>query len=188
MAKQRVINIRGTSGSGKSTLVRRIVELFDEKEPVFVPDRKQPLYYTLRKEGMCPLALIGHYETACGGCDTIPSMDRIYEVIRLRLGEGFSVLYEGLLISAEVNRAVQLHADGFDLSVVELQTPLDLCVESVNQRRWAKTPDKPGVNPKNTSAKFKQTQATCRKLEAAGVRVFRADRDEAFNVIKELLA
>lgn len=187
MANQKVINIRGTSGSGKSTLVRKLVELYQTKEPVHIADRKQPLFYILRGEGLPPLSLLGHYETACGGCDTIPSMDRIYELVRQRLADGDSVLYEGLLISAEVNRAVQLHTDGFDLTVVELQTPLDLCVESVNQRRWAKTPDKPGVNPKNTTAKFKQTQATCKKLEAQGVKVIRTDRDGAFEAIKGLL-
>lgn len=187
MTKQRVINIRGTSGSGKSTLIRRLVELYPEKEPVHVADRKQPLFYKLRGDGLLPLSLLGHYETACGGCDTIPSMDRIYELVRERLSEGDSVLYEGLLISAEVNRAVALHTDGFDLTVVRLNTPLELCVDSVNQRRWAKNPDKPGVNPKNTEAKFKQTLATCKKLDAAGIKVVEADRDGAFHAIKQLL-
>lgn len=185
--KQRVINIRGTSGSGKSTLIRRLVELYPEKTPVHVEGRKQPLFYELRGEGLAPLSLLGHYETPCGGCDTIPSMDRIYDLARERLVAGDSVLYEGLLISAEVNRAVALHTDGYDLTVVHLQTPLELCVDSVNQRRWAKTPDKPGVNPKNTQAKFKQTIATCKKLAAQGITVIEADRDSAFEAIKELL-
>ena len=184
---QKVINIRGTSGSGKSTLIRRLVELYPEKTPVHVEGRKQPLFYELRGEGLLPLSLLGHYETPCGGCDTIPSMDRIYELVRDRLAQGDSVLYEGLLISAEVNRAVALHADGFDLTVVHLQTPVDVCIDSVNQRRWAKTPDKPGVNPKNTEAKFKQTIATCKKLAAQGVKVVEADRDGAYEAIKELL-
>lgn len=187
MAKQRVINIRGTSGSGKSTLIRRLVELYPEKEPVFVPNRRQPLFYKLRGEGLAPVSLLGHYETACGGCDTIPSMDRIYELVRERLAEGDSVLYEGLLISAEVNRAVALHNDGFDLTVVRLDTPVELCIDSVNQRRWAKDPEKPPVNPKNTEAKFKQTLASSKKLAEAGVKVVEADREEAFNVIKQLL-
>lgn len=185
--KQRVINIRGTSGSGKSTLVRRIVDMYQEKNPVHVEGRKQPLFYELRGEGLAPLSLIGHYETACGGCDTIPSMDRIYGLVRERLGAGDSVLFEGLLISAEVNRAAALHDDGFDMTVVALETPLEKCVDSVNERRWAKNPDKPGVNPKNTEAKFKQTIATCKKLEDRGVKVVRADRDGAFEAIKGLL-
>ena len=184
---QKVINIRGTSGSGKSTLIRRLVELYAEKTPVHVEGRRQPLFYELRDPNRPPLSLLGHYETACGGCDTIPSMDRIYDLVRERLGAGDSVLYEGLLISAEVNRAVALHTDGFDLTVVHLQPPLELCVDSVNQRRWAKTPDKPGVNPKNTEAKFKQTIATCKKLAAQGITVIEADRDGAFDAIQELL-
>lgn len=184
---QKVINIRGTSGSGKSTLVRRVVELYPEKEPVFVPNRRQPLFYKLRGEGLEPMSLLGHYETACGGCDTIPSMDNIYELVRERLAEGDSVLYEGLLISAEVNRAVALHQDGFDITVVHLTTPVEKCIESVNERRWTKNPEKPPVNPKNTESKYKQTKTVCARLAENGIKVVEADRDQAFETIKALV-
>jgi len=185
-----IINIRGTSGSGKSTLVRRIIDAYDTKMAVRRsddPKRKQPHGYILSREGKRDLALIGHYETACGGCDTINGMDRIYQLVRESADAGYDVLFEGLLISAEFNRTYALHTDGYDLTVVGLDMPLDVCVDSVNQRRWAKNPDKPPVNPKNTESKWKGTRSTMKKLQEHGVEAVWADRDQAFQIIVEKL-
>ena len=184
-----ILNIRGTSGSGKSTLVRNIMALYGPPMKVRVPDRKQPLMYICPRlehqceacqddpEGTCErarsLAVIGHYETPCGGCDTIPSLDRVYEVVREAHRGGYDVLYEGLLVSAEVNRCVALAREvGLDnLQVIALDVPLELCLESVNARRHARDPDKPPVNPKNTISKHKGTQSSSRRLIESGVTV-----------------
>ena len=185
-----IINIRGTSGSGKSTLIRRIMDCYETKMAVRrsdEPKRKQPHGYILSRPKGRDCVIVGHYETPCGGCDTINGMDRIYQLVREGAEAGYDVIFEGLLISAEFNRTYALHTDDLDLFVVGLDIPLEKCVDSVNERRWAKNPAKPGVNPKNTESKWKGTRSTMKKLAEHGVDAQWADRDGAFNLIAERL-
>lgn len=181
-----VINVRGTSGSGKSTLIRRLIEMYPEKLPVHVPGRKQPIMYKLTGSDVLEdVAVIGHYETACGGCDTITSQDRVFEIVRAQMKET-AVIFEGLLISAEFNRTKALD-DDCDLYVVQLDTPLQTCLDSVNMRRKEKKPDAEEVNPKNTESKWKGTRKTCERLEEAGVAVFTGDRDACLKHVEGIL-
>lgn len=184
-----IVNIRGTSGSGKSTLIRALMERCHDVKPVGVVGRKQPLYYLAqKKEGDNDhIAFLGHYETPCGGCDTIPSMDRIYDLVRELHGEHCDVVYEGLLISAEVNRCQALHDDGHPLTVVHLDLPLQECIDSVNKRRWTKNPEKPGVNPKNTESKWKGTKRAMERLGEGGVNCYTGGREECLGYISGIL-
>lgn len=184
-----ILQIRGTSGSGKSTLARSIMEIYPSKTRVKISGRKQPLGYVLNgSPSGRSLYVPGHYETPCGGCDTIPSLDLIYEHVRKAHDQGHDVLFEGLLISSEVNRSQALHDDGLPFHVLMLTTPIDVCLYSVNQRRQAKRgPDAPGVNPKNTQSKFQGTLSTCKRLSAGGVDVITGDRDLLLVKAMELL-
>lgn len=193
-----IINIRGTSGSGKSTLVRRVMDLYRNKARVTVADRKQPIGYILYKAMHRPLALVGHYETACGGCDTITSMDDIYQRVRDAAVAGMDVLFEGLLISADANRVIALDewskADGSGIGahrvrVIALDTPLDVCLASVNERRQKDAeakgkPYKGDVNPKNTTSKFAGVKSSMKRIETAGVACSWESRDSAYELIK----
>lgn len=185
-----IVNIRGTSGSGKSFIIRQVMELYKgAKNPVRVEKRKQPLGYTLYREPNDgpPLAIIGHYESPCGGCDTITKQDYIYELIRQAHDRGADVMYEGLLLSAEFHRAYALHTDGIPYLVIGLDVELSVCLDSVNQRRWTKDPTKPPVNPKTTTAKFKGVQNTMKKLQDHGVDARWASRGHAYQIIRETL-
>jgi hypothetical protein len=192
-----IINIRGTSGSGKSTLIRSVLDQFAARLPVHVPGRKRPLYYKLWRDGDInqfgppDLVVLGHYDTACGGCDTIPTTDMTYDVIleaHYMLGAAH-VLYEGLLISSDAQRTIDLGRNvGLDkLLVVELSTPLEECLASVNQRRAARDAELPPVDPKNTTAKWKGIQSSGKKIREAGVQVESLDRDAALARVLEVL-
>ena len=184
-----IINIRGTSGSGKSTVVKSLLNCREELvHPHFVEGRKRPLGYWVEHPAR-RIAVIGHYETACGGCDTIPNMDRIFELITQCHKMGAHVLFEGLLVSAEGRRTIELgERVGWDQFVVlRLTTDLEECVESINQRRRAKNPEAPDVNPKNTEQKYKGTLSTCRRIEAAGGTVREFDRVGAYKYVMEQL-
>lgn len=186
-----IVNIRGTSGSGKSTVVRDIMAMYKGNRLKFYQTgRKQPIGYVHHRPYGEPgrsLAVVGHYETPCGGCDTINSMDEIFALVRESHDLGHDVIFEGLLISAEVNRMAALHADGYPCHVIALDVPLDLCLERVNGRRQAKTPGKGPVNPKNTESKHKGTLMSARRLQEAGVSVCTADNPTAVAYIKSLL-
>lgn len=184
-----IINIRGTSGSGKSTLVREAMSWYRRKEPVHVAGRKQPLYYKLwlfpeegpsSSRGKAPdLVVLGHYEASCGGCDTISSTDTMFDLVYEASALAENVMFEGLLISADVNRCVDLHqtfgAQGFEVLAIDL--PLEDCLASVNARRRAKDPTKPDVNPANTESKWKGVRASLERLRAAGVNVQHLPRE-----------
>ena len=174
-----IINIRGTSGSGKSTIVRNIMERYDNKIAYKEDGRKQPIGYVLDHPHVglvSTLAIVGHYETDCGGCDTISGMDRIYDLVRQSHKGGHHVIFEGLLISAEVNRTAQLHLDGLPLLVYAIDLPVEECLRRVNGRRMAKAirtdkEYKGDVKEDNTRSKWKGVNASMKRLESQGVEV-----------------
>jgi predicted kinase len=188
-----IIQLRGTSGSGKTTIVRTIMEGYQNSNPVCLEIagkvRKRPAGYLLDNgPGSKHLFVVGHYETACGGCDTLPDYDTCIQLVRDAHANGHDVLFEGLLISGETRRCAELHNDGLPYTVVCLNTPLQECLDSVNTRRRAKKPDAEDVNPKNTEAKFKIVQRAAEKLAEAGVPVEWHSRDTALSRVRGLLA
>lgn len=206
-----IVNLRGTSGSGKSTITRALMKSYASKTRVFVKGRDRPLGYILNHPGRRPLAVIGHYETDCGGCDTIKTIDEVYDIVRQCYQNGMDVFFEGLLLAAEYRRSEALHQDGLPLRVVALDTPLDVCVASVNQRREESyqrrlertnainsvkeelghkprpIPEPRGdVNPRNTESKYKATFSVLERLRKIGVPVFLVSREAALETIQEL--
>jgi len=194
-----IINIIGTSGSGKSTLARKIMAFYDRVTPLYVADgtRKRPIGYRCYRDDGRTLEVIGHYETACGGCDTIATkqFDTVYARIQAAVERDFDVLYEGLLLSAESRRRVELHeAYPGEVILVHLNTPLETCVESIMQRRADKKnvavedlPEPAETVLKNATSKFKGAATSARKFREAGGTVFECDRDQAETVITETL-
>ncbi len=200
-----IINIRGTSGSGKSTIVRAVMETYRNGvggvvHPVYDLDdqgvkiRKQPLYCLLRAEGLPNLTIIGHYETACGGCDTINRMEDIFDLVREAHSRGDNVLFEGLLISADMKRTMKLHLDGLPLHIIALDVPLDDCFAGIMARREAKA-SKSGKEPRpegpntraNLLSKWKGTKQAIKKMGDFGVACSELPRDEAKTEVFRLL-
>jgi hypothetical protein len=207
-----IIHIKGCSGSGKSTVVNKVMSQYDERVPEYIPGRKQPIGYVLRKAGLKDLFVVGHYETDCGGCDTIKFADETFDIVRQRHAQGFNVLFEGLLLTADAKRTISLHEEGLPLFVVNMNTDLETCLASINERRQNKwkqkcdlilknnqilkeegkvtkikeLPPKPEpVNPHHTTEKFKQNKRIKERLDEAGVPNDWLDRQGAFNKIKE---
>lgn len=184
-----IINVRGTSGAGKTTLINEILGQYPVKTPVVIPGRKQPLYYILSgREGQPDLALLGHYESPCGGCDTIGkwipditppriidgeepnSYHLTFGLVRKFIAEGKDVVFEGLLLSGDVRHTKALYTDGLALQVVCINIPVDDCIASVKARRTAAGNTKE-FNEKNTRDKHTLLQKCITKLREAGVKV-----------------
>lgn len=194
-----IINIRGTSGTGKSTLARQIMANYRLISKYTRIGRKQPLGYRYQHpmREFPDLGVVGHYETDCGGADTITDYDDLMQLVMQGAAQGMDVLFEGLLFSGDVKRTAVLREwaekQGIPLHVIAIQLPLDECVASVNLRRAAKaerlgrTP-KGDVNPKNTIAKHRGLTLACNRLEAEGVTVHRPEgREAALQLCKQLL-
>lgn len=187
-----IVNVRGTSGSGKSTLIRAVMAQYANKTPIMVEGRKQPIGYLLSAKRLPDLTVLGHYETECGGCDTIScdnATDATFAMVREWHARGRNVLFEGLLISAEANRTIALHRDGLPLLVVSLTTPLEDCLAGIQERRARKGTTRPlGPNTmKNLQSKQKGAATCCRKFREAGMAVLETDRLGARQAVFEAL-
>ena len=185
-----IIQLRGTSGSGKSTAVRAIMDRYGPRSPVrkVGMKRRQPIgYLCAPQEPDGPsLFVAGHYETACGGCDTLPTYDFIIDLVREAATSGYDVLFEGLLISGEVTRCASLQ-DFLYLSI-GLDVPVEVCLDSVNQRRRKKKPEALDVNPKNTIAKATTVRGAMSRLAELGVRTEWQTRETVVDRVVGLLA
>lgn len=183
-----IINIRGTSGSGKSTIIRHLLDEGTDMARFKMPFRKQPYGYSFTHPHLNGrIAVPGHYESACGGCDTLPSYDSIFDRVREGQANCDHVIFEGLLVSEEVKRTQQLHDDGFDLRVILLETPVEVCLASIRARREARGDTRP-LKEDNTRNRVATIERSCKKLEDAGVKVFRTDRDGAAALVREWLS
>lgn len=182
----RITNIRGTGGSGKSTLVRRVMDLYPERLPGLREGRRRPVSYGLTGGDRRPLVVLGHYETPCGGCDTLKTVDEVYDLVRQAVGHGTDVLYEGIMVADDVRRAVELSRDPrVDLQVILLTTPVDLCLAAINERRAARDDQAAPVDPKNTRARAERHLRAVLRLKDAGVRTLRLDREAAYTHMLE---
>ncbi len=208
-----IINVRGTSGSGKSTVVRKVMDLAPARDTIFMkgtvpiarkptkknpnPEvrlykRKQPLFYRLKWPDGKIVSIPGHYESPCGGCDTIPTYDMLFEIIRSEHKAGHHVLFEGLLVAHDKKRCTEFwdwlgrKQDVFH--IIELDDPLELCLQSVQKRRDSREhASKTDFTPDNTIRRYDEVIRSCKVLEELGIPVHRYKRDAAPSVIKYLL-
>jgi hypothetical protein len=180
-----IINIRGTSGSGKSSLVRRIMGLFTMEE-VMKPPRRKPIGYHGVNDNGVTLWTVGHYETDCGGCDTIVSLDEVYSEVRDAADKGFNVLYEGIMASGEFRRCVQLYRDGYKVHAIALDTPMTDCLKAIQERRDARGDIRP-FDPTRTIRRSREVSSMMEHLRVCHVPTQWLTRQEAFNTVKQML-
>ncbi len=187
-----IINVRGTSGSGKSTLVRSVMSEYKQRSAVKIKGRRQPLMYILSGHPFRErsLAVLGHYETPCGGCDTISKTDEIISTVEQSVAAGHDVLFEGLLISTMKNQLIDMHEAGYEIAVVSLgEVPVEACISSVNERRLQRLGEEKytPVNPKGTTSKHATVARTMTAFEEAGMTTFTGNRDTALKFVQGML-
>jgi predicted kinase len=189
-----IINPRGASGSGKTELARRILAGYGwgregRPEPIHRRGRDRPIAYRLAHPlGGRPLAVLGHYETTSGGCDTIRLVDGgMAEIFRLADAyacSGHDVLLEGLLLSNEERESAAL-AEKHELHVLCLDTPLDRRVQNLIARR--RTGWQHGATiARTTGMQQQEIEQAYRRLRACA-RVEVLDFDTAFRRARQLL-
>ena len=135
-----IIQIRGTSGSGKTWAMKRVMELLGPRSAVYVAGRKQPLYYQFPEDAHIPTTwavyVLGHYEIACGGCDTLGSARETFDVwAKLRSEVSLPhTLMEGLLLSEDSKWTLEMNKVD-EVRVIYLTTPVEQCLERIRSRR-----------------------------------------------------
>lgn len=181
-----VIQIRGTSGSGKTTAMKQIMSNYVLAEK-FVSGRKKPLYYFNISRS---LFILGHYESACGGCDNIGSAAKVYDLITT-ISKGMTakepvVVCEGLLLSEDVKWTLKLREDGFVVHPIFLTTSPEECVKRVIERRKQAGNDKP-FNTDNTLNRVKVIERAYEKLSAQGFHLRKCRTEQAQVIVKSLI-
>lgn len=141
--------LRGTNGSGKTRVARYLLEE-SKAVPIQRLGRKIRAYKGELDE--YPLYILGSYETACGGCDTIENVQAVADLLEFYMkeeGPGI-VFFEGLMISHMLGTVGAMQAKlGKDRNFLAfLDTPLDKCIEHVMTRRMLRKDDRP-FDPKN---------------------------------------
>jgi hypothetical protein len=155
-----IISIRGTNGSGKSTIARKLIELFDA-QPESVDKRGKPQNYVMTA-GQSTLHIIGSYANDCGGCDGIKVWDDIWPRV-VRFAELGHVVFEGLSVSSGYGRIGKWSEPYGDRMIFAfMDTPPELCIERVIERRKRKGNLKP-YDATNLLAKHRAVQSTLRR-------------------------
>ncbi len=176
--------VRGTSGSGKTTVVRALLDK-NFWNGVYVEGRKKPLYY-LSESKSPQIAVLGHYEATCGGCDTIGSAPEVYNLIHLLPPGIDAVVAEGLLLSEDKKWTTYLADEGCDVRVIFLSTPLESCLDRVRKRREKAGNDKP-LNVANTTNRVGVIERARRNLLESGIICRRASSEQALEIVERWL-
>lgn len=187
-----ILNIRGTSGSGKSTVVKKLMQELDEsneltKFPIYRLGRKKPVAYHYRiAETRKPfVAIIGHYEGTCGGCDSINTYDECFGRIQKYSDLGYHVIYEGLRQSGDVKQISNISPKE-NTRILYLNTDIETCINSVIDRRKRKGNEKP-FNEKPTIDKYHVMFKSIKRLTENGIICEEVNRENCLDKIKELL-
>lgn len=183
---KKIVQVCGTSGSGKTHLVRRIMAECKGKQPFFDGDRGRPMGYDMML-GKQPVRVLGSYENQQGGCDTIPTLDLTFNLVKQSWAEGRTVIFEGLLVSKNFGRGLEIfRMAGRSMVIVGLNTSLEQCYQSIYDRRVAlgkPRGEKPGATERDKRAHDNYVQ----KMRQIDANVYRVDREKAFEaVMKEL--
>lgn len=201
-----IYNIRGTNGSGKTTLARAFLpkNLNGDGQggPVDLnwyssPTKRQP-DRMLRAEGYMSnvlegvVGVIGRYNTACGGMDTMPSFEVCQGAIQFMVHrlKADHVIAEGILASTVYGswgKFAQVAKDhGHTFHFCYLDTPLDVCLHRIKLRQTAAGNNRE-IKIDLVADKFRAIAATREKALAAGFAVHDIDHTNAVASLSRIM-
>ncbi|SRR5216684_9001600 len=189
-----IIILRGTSGSGKSHIIYALINSLGKADETISFDLRNKIcgYLWHKWKDRPAIAIIGRYETACGGCDVFSwpgAADEIAaEATRLELA-GYRVILEGLIVSAWAT--ARMLSLGPELHTIHLTTSLADCLKAVESRRAIRAAvagkEVLPLNPHNTTKKHEGLFSCTRRQREAGMPVEELDREAARVRVFELM-
>lgn len=164
-----LFNIRGTNGSGKSYALRK---LMTGESSVTMEGAYKVTHYSDRN-----LYVIGSYDNACGGLDTVKKFEETNEMALKYIQLG-NVAMEGILWSTVFKSSYELDAKlramGHLMVWIQMDTPIKVAMDRVMARRALKGNMEP-FNPEKVIAKQKSISRTYNRAVDAGVAGFVGD-------------
>lgn len=136
-----VVKMGGCNGSGKTTVAKEVMKLTDAKPKTWKGTRKSPNYYEGVYEGF-PVLVLGSYETACGGMDTIGDKFERIAFVEWAAKANRIVFFEGLMTGktyGALGTISESHVAGKRGTWLYafLDTPFEVCGDRVRNRRVA---------------------------------------------------
>jgi predicted kinase len=172
-----LVKMHGTSGSGKSTIARELME----KGEVIKLDHA----YEVKMPGLDKsLFVLGLYNSACGGCDTLTAGQQI-DLIHYYAPRGH-VFYEGLLGSeyyGKLGEASERYGRKHVFAFID--TPIEVCIARVKHRRLEAGNNKP-LNETNTRERVHKIQRLKMKLLMTKRHVVTVDHMHATQQVYDL--
>jgi hypothetical protein len=172
-----VVAIKGTNGSGKSTVVRELIARLG-KQSILRVNSKEAGYRCKYEDGS--LFVLGKYKTAaCGGLDSSFSYGGAADDLLLcidKLAPQGHVVCEGVIAITSYGHhrmtrfADKLKRRGHRMIFAHIDTPAELCVARVKQRRQEAGNIKP-FYPAKLLDKYQSILKSQEQLLAAGYDV-----------------
>lgn len=180
-----VVQLRGTSGSGKTTAMRALFDAVGDFKPIAMNDRmtKNTAYRGILDVGAdhVHVYVLGDYspQRSAGGCDTIPSVQEVIDLVEKYSSRKNSILVlEGLLLAHSWGALGEYVHPRWGERYINafLDTPVETCIERVTQRRADKGRDTEGDRAakieKNIRDDYYRVQLCYgRVVDRGGVRV-----------------
>jgi hypothetical protein len=131
--------------------------------------------------------IVGAYETACGGCDTIDTQDEVMKTIEdyAKLG---SVVFEGVILSTvymnwlKFSRKLKLANKQNSYVWAFMDTPYSLCLERIQQRNKGVK-----IQENLVQAKYDRMKRIAYLAKRAGERVIWINHKDPLPVLESLL-
>jgi len=176
-----ILDIRGTNGSGKSYPIHQMLKLYGNEQWT-LQSTIEDVPFTVVPD--LQTAIIGHYDTQCGGADGITKQDAITEAIRALYPKYKTVIVEGSIVASVYARweALARELDD-DYWFWFLETPVADCIASVLERRKAKNNSKPFDPNQTLIPRHEAILRLKKRLIDAGRNVANFDRDTIVNAV-----
>lgn len=187
-----ILQIRGTSGSGKTTAMKRLLELINPKPVKMSPNGKRVRAYRGSYRGYS-VVVLGDYTIGAGGCDTIPKIDEVIELVREYSKPKTIVAFEGLLLAHSWGAMGEFAHEKYGEAYVNafLDTPVETCFARVLQRRAEKGDDTPPERyekiQRNVYADFHRVELCWNRVQARGGQRLRIPHKRSVQWVQKYL-
>lgn len=150
-------------------------------------DEDKTAGYVLKLPGVKgEVYVLGPYDVPTGGCDTSHSAIEVFDILPILEPQFHHLLYEGLFVMNMTRGPALAEQYGRDLCILQLTTPLAICISSINSRR-AERGAGALTKTKNTQDNYKRATNFCAKMRDAGARVVRVEREEGLETLLKIL-
>jgi hypothetical protein len=183
-----IINIAGTSGAGKTAVVRRLIA--HSRYAATLKTYEQGEIGRIVHLGERSIFIAGRYDDNLdsGGCDCIKDIAFWYNTV-WNQAQTHDVVFEGLFVMNHTrgldltNRCVKA---GIAFHVIHLTTSLDMCKESINERRARRGQEPFTRSWDNVEGNVIRARNFTAKVKQLGATVYHLDRAAAAQKLMEL--